>query len=106
MFKKNIREIHFELSKVYENIEIKENDSNENLIEISVREGNREILAFTEKKKIEGESFEWGYFSNPIEKDFLVERNSTIKGFVSDIKDIFEKNRFDGEYLKNIEENE
>jgi hypothetical protein len=55
------------------------------------------------KKDLENYNFNWSYFENPIdENSSLVERNSSIDDLSSDVKEIFEKNRFSEEYLNNI----
>ena len=56
-----------------------------------------------EKTDIENKLFRWRYYANPNDETLgLVERNSTIDGFVQDLLNIFEKKRFDSDYLLQI----
>lgn len=48
-------------------------------------------------------NFNWSYFSNPLdENSHLVERSSSVDSFANDVKDIFEKNRFSEDYLREV----
>jgi hypothetical protein len=102
--KNNLNKIHGDLLNKFNNVEIYEkSDLNiGNYIEFSINENNREIRAIITKRELENNSFNWVYFSNPLEKNSpLVERKSSIDGFLSDIIDIFEKVRFDSGYINN-----
>jgi hypothetical protein len=101
--KDNINKIHVELLNSFEQVFISEKSSLElgNYFEITINESSKVIKAIILKKEIENKSFNWKYYSNPSDNNsFLVERNSNIDNFTKSVKDIFEKNRFDSEYLK------
>lgn len=103
--KSNINKIHFDLLEEFGDVKMFEK-SNTKLgiyFEIEIKESNKLIRALISKKDLEKNSFDWSYYSNP--NDFnshLVERNSGIVDFTKTIKDIFEKDRFDSEYLKSL----
>ena len=89
----------------FSNVEILEKSSLEfgNYFEISINEG-KQVKMIVTKKEIENQNFQWKYFSNPLdENSFLIERRSSIENISNDIKDIFEKNRFDEDYLKKVD---
>lgn len=103
--KENVNKIHSELSDKYDVI-IEEGDSREigNFIQFSIKEGSKNIIAVISKKSLELNSFDWTYKSNPLDTNSdMIERTSSVKDFVSHVQDIFEKNRFDSEYLKNLD---
>jgi len=105
--KYNINKIHGDLISQFHKSEIKiEEKSNlkfGNYIEISVINEGKEVKMIMTKKDLENYNFNWSYFENPIdENSSLVERNSSIDDLSSDVKEIFEKNRFSEEYLNNI----
>jgi hypothetical protein len=101
--KKNINKIHFDLSNKFSEIKISEKSEKKfgNHIEIIVNESNIELRAIISKKNLEGEKIVWSYLSNPENEESLVERISSVDSFTDDIIDIFEKKRFDSDYLKN-----
>jgi len=104
--KKNINKIHSDLSDKFSSVEIVEkyNKKHSNYIEIVVNEENRTMFSIIKKEDLEREEFKWSYKSNPmLEDSYLVERNSSIDKFTSDVKDIFEKDRFDYDYIRDIE---
>jgi len=103
--KENVNKIHVNLSDVFESVNISEKSSHSygNYIELSIKEGNKEVKAIISKKDLEGYNFNWKYYADPMnESSDLVDRNSSLDGFINDVNDIFEKNRFDSEYIKNI----
>jgi hypothetical protein len=53
------------------------------------------------KKELEKSNINWKYNSNPLdEKSTWVERNCDIENFTDVVEEIFNKKRFDSEYLK------
>jgi len=103
--KYNINKLHGLILNDFTDVKIVEKSSMEfgNYFEISINEG-KEVRIILTKKEIENQVFEWKYFSNPLdEKSLLIERKSSIENISNDIKDIFEKNRFDEEYLKIVD---
>jgi tRNA U34 5-carboxymethylaminomethyl modifying GTPase MnmE/TrmE len=100
--KVNVNKIHSSLSDQFEIVKIEEKSSIDlqEYVEItSVNEGKEVVMIIT-KKDLNNNKFNWKYYSNPDMRDFLIERNSTVDSIVEDVKDIFEKNRFDSDYLK------
>ena len=103
--KYNINKLHGLILNDFKDVKIVEKSSMEfgNYFEISINEG-KEVKMILTKKEIENQIFEWKYFSNPLdENSFLIERKSSIENISKDIKEIFEKNRFDEEYLKIVD---
>lgn len=102
--KTNINKIHSDLSSIFDNVEVFEKSSLEfgEYVELKAVNENKELVMIVTKRQLENDKFNWSYYSNPIKKDFLVERVSTVDGLLSDIKDIFEKNRFDSDYTQQI----
>lgn len=103
--KENVNKIHSELSDRYD-VVIEEGNSREigNFIQLSIKEGAKNIIAVISKKSLESNVFDWTYKSNPLDNSSdMIERSSSVNDFVSHVKDIFEKNRFDSEYLKNLD---
>lgn len=105
--KYNINKIHGDLISKFNKGEVRiEEKSNlifGSYIQISVINEGREVKMIITKKDLEGYKFNWSYFENPTdENSSLVERNSSIDNLSSDVKEIFEKNRFSEEYLNNI----
>lgn len=105
--KENINKIHIDLINSFTEVTINEkSDKNQNYFEILIKEGAKELKVILDKKQIENKNFQWYYFSNPLnEKSTLVNRFSNLESIVGHIKDIFEKNRFDEEYIKILENN-
>jgi hypothetical protein len=101
--KKNINKIHFELSDRFSDVSISEKSEKRfgNHIELTINESDMILKAIISKKDLENDNFSWSYFSNPENEDSLVERFSSVTGFIDDVNDIFEKKRFDSDYLKN-----
>lgn len=105
MLRENINKIHLDALNSFQEVLISEKSSliYGNYIELSINEGGKTLLALIKKSDLESNKFNWSYKSNPInEKSSLVERFSSVEGFVNDVKDIFEKNRFDSDYIKTI----
>ena len=103
--KQNINKVHFELTANFNEVSIVEKSSLQmgNYFELSVLENNKEVKLLIKKTDIESRSFDWSYLSNPLnEKSDLVERHSSIDNISEHIKDIFDKNRFDSDYNKQI----
>lgn len=106
--RQNINKLHFDLTNKFEEVTITEKSDLKigNYFEILVKESNKELKLIATKKDLEKNTFDWKYFSNPLnENSFLVERNSSVDKFVGDVRDIFEKNRFDSDYIKVLENN-
>lgn len=104
--RENINKIHFELSNQFDSVEINEKSDIRigSYFEILVKESNKELKLIATKKDLENTTFDWKYLSNPLnESSSLVERTSSVDKFVGDVRDIFEKNRFDSDYIKVLE---
>ncbi len=108
--KSNINKIHSDLlmlEGIGETVNIEEKSSFEfgNYVEISAIHLGLTAKIVIEKSEIESNQFRWRYYSNPKNESIgLVERISTIEGFVADVLDIFEKRRFDSDYLTEIKD--
>jgi len=103
--KENINQLHSELSQKYE-VSIEEGSNRQfgNFVKLSINEGQKNLVAFITKSNLEMDNFNWAYKSNPInESSDLIERVSSVSNFTNHIEDIFNKNRFDSEYLKNLD---
>ncbi len=101
----NINKIHSDLTSRFNDVSLleKSNVSLGNYFEISIVENNKNLKIILSKKSIDNDNFSWCYFSNPDnELSTLVERQSNVNNFVHIVEDIFEKNRFDSEYLEKI----
>ena len=103
--KTNANKIHSDLTSLYEGVKIEENSNRElgNFVEFRVVENNKELVLTIRKYELEKDIFNWSYLSNPEDANSVVERVSNINSFLSDIKDIFEKNRFDQDYLQKLD---
>jgi hypothetical protein len=103
--KTNANKIHSDLTSLYEGVKIEENSNRElgNFVEFRVVENNKELVLSIRKYELEKDIFNWSYLSNPEDTNSVVERVSNINSFLSDIKDIFEKNRFDQDYLQKLD---
>lgn len=101
--KENINKIHFDLSNKYD-VKINENSDKNfgNFIELIVENNNRILKIKISKQELSNDRFNWNYLSNPNDSKSIVERSSTVFNFTSDVGDIFEKNRFDSDYIKLI----
>lgn len=105
--KYNVNKIHVDLASQFYGHEVKiEEKSNVkfgNYFELSVIKEGIEAKMIITMKSLNNYNFDWSYFSNPLdENSHLVERSSSVDGFASDVKDIFEKNRFSEDYLKEV----
>ena len=103
--KVNINKVHSNLTNNYENVSIVEKNDKKfgNYFELSVKENNKDLKIILSKQNIENQKFNWSYYSNPLdENSYLVERTSDINSFIKDVEDIFEKNRFDSDYLEKL----
>lgn len=103
-FKSNVNKLHYLLSEIFEDVTLEEKSSKElgNYIQISVKE-NLECKIIITKKELENNYLNWKYDSNPLnENSYWVDRESTIEELPKLIKDIFEKRRFNFEYLKKV----
>ncbi len=101
----NINKIHADLLSNCEEVSIVEKSSLEigEYVEISAIKESKELVMIISKRDLENNQFNWKYYSNPTKKDFLVERNSSVLNMINDVNDIFEKNRFDSEYIETIQ---
>jgi fructose 1,6-bisphosphatase len=108
--KTNINKIHSDLiltKGIGESVSIKECTTKElgNHFEIKAEFSGMVAHILVEKKEIESNTFTWRYYANPNNTTVgLVERKSTLERFASDVFDIFDKKRFDSEYLSEITE--
>lgn len=104
----NINKIHSNLlmlENIGENVTIVESSNLElgNHFVITASHKGMTAKVLIEKTEIESYNFKWRYLSNPNDESCgLVERNSSVDGFVVDLLDIFEKRRFDSDYLSEI----
>lgn len=100
----NINRIHTKIQENFKNTEIIEKSSLKfgNYFEISVKE-SREVKIILPYKNIDNKiQIDWFYFSNPLnESSELIERSTKVDEIAIAIKDIFQKNRFSEDYLKN-----
>jgi hypothetical protein len=104
-FIENINRIDFILKTKYRNVKINEfvDFKMGNCIRIVVEDKNKVLDAVISKSVLENNTFEWYYKSNPLDDEsVLVERVSNVDSFGYVVEDIFEENRFDSNYLKNI----
>ena len=102
--KNNLNKIHFELSDKFDVVLNEKSDLKiGNYIEFLIKEGKKELKLIIKKKDLENKIFNWNYLSNPLDSNsIIVERFSDIDNFLNDVKDIFQKNRFDSDYLEKI----
>lgn len=104
-FKININKLHFDTSNMFDKVLISEKSNNKygNYIEMSIFEGTKEAKIIIKKSDLNENVFKWEYFSNPlVNESYMVERVSSLESFVNDINDIFDKNRFDTDYINNL----
>jgi hypothetical protein len=102
--KENVNKVHSSLQSIFNDVKIVEKSDLKfgSYIELSITEGNVNLIAKISKSNLEFDKFNWIYLSNPTDETSLVERNSSVDTFTNDVKDIFDKNRFDSEYLQNL----
>lgn len=107
-FKININKISSDLSNKFDSVEISEKSNQKygNYIELIIRDNNKKLFSIIEKKKLDNYNFEWIYKSNPLlENSSFVERKSNVSNFCDVVEDIFNKKRFDSDYLTEINKN-
>lgn len=103
MISYNINRVHSNILLKFDETKIEEKSNKKfgNYFEISIVSENKKVRAIIPIKEIEKQDFNWYYFSNPLsDVSYLVERKSSIDNIADDIKDIFNKNRFSEDYLK------
>ena len=103
--KYNINKIHGDLINSFEVVQVVEKSNKEfgNYFEISNISEGKEVKMIITKKAIENDSFDWLYFSDPMnENSHLIERRSSTDTIAEDIKDIISKNKFSSDYLSKI----
>lgn len=104
----NINKIHSDLlllQNLGETVTIKESSNKEfgNFFEINASHNGMTARIIIEKTEIESNKFTWRYYANPQNESVgLVERNSTIDSFTADLLNVFDKKRFDSDYLSQI----
>ena len=110
MIKENINKIDYELKDLFESVSIEEKvDRDRFYFEIKVS-GNKlneslkncEVSFQIDKIDLNGVRVNWKYWSNPILKDWQVERTSNIEYITKDISDIVLKGRLDSNYLSGL----
>lgn len=104
--KSNINKLHFLLTESFKDVNIfeKSNVKFGNYIELVVKE-KLECKIIIKKKDLESNYLSWSYLTNPSSKDpFLIERKCTIESFSDNVRDIFDNNRFDADYIKESED--
>jgi len=104
--KYNINKIHSDLNSQFygHDVKIEEKSSVKfgNYFELSVIKEGKEAKIILPMSSL-NYNFNWSYFSNPLdENSHLVERTSSIDDFASDVKNIFDKNRFSQDYLNEV----
>lgn len=106
--RKNINRIHADLlmaEGIGENVSIAEASNKEigNHFVLSAVNSGMTARMIIEKTEIEKYTFRWRYFANPNDESAgLVERTSTVDSFSADVMDVFNKKRFDSDYLSQI----
>lgn len=102
--KANVNKIHADMINEFENVQVFEKSSKERgeYLEFVAIKEKKELVILVSKKELSSDNFNWSYYSNPQERNYLVERKSNVNDMIKDIQDIFEKNRFDSEYIKSI----
>ncbi len=100
----NINKIHFDIKNKFQDVSITENSNKEfgYFFNINTKSDNKELDIIIKKSDINNNIFEWLYYSNPINKDSLVTRISSIDNITEHMSDIFINDRFDSEYLEKI----
>jgi hypothetical protein len=103
--KYNINKIHGNFLSNFEEVRIDEKSDIKfgNYFLISAINEGKEVKMIMTKKDLENYSFAWRYSENPLNENAdLVERFSSLDDLTSDVKEIFEKNRFSEEYLNEL----
>lgn len=103
MYKDNINRIHFDITEIFENVNIREISDKKfrNHVRIDI-DNEMRLVMFMEKNQLENNNFKWSYLADPNNEDSLIERCSSIESFKKDVSDIFEKKRFDQDYINSI----
>lgn len=104
--RENINKIHFNLNNQFDDVKIEEKSNIElgSCVEMTINESEKQVRLVVTKKSLENYRFDWKYLSNPLnESSTQVERTSNVDDFTADIKDIFDRNRFDSDYIKVLE---
>lgn len=102
--KSNINKLHYLMSERFSDVSIKEESSKDlgNYIRISINESMLCDIIIN-KKELEKTNINWKYDSNPLDENSTwVERSCEIDTFVDVVEEIFNKKRFDKDYLKKI----
>jgi hypothetical protein len=99
--KANINKVHSNLSNIFDvKIEEKSNLKFGNYFEISNISEGKEVKMIITLKDIQSSTFKWNYLANPLnEGSDLIERVSNVDNISEHVKDIFNKNRFNEDYL-------
>lgn len=102
-FRENINKLHFDLISKFEvSVEECQNKAG-NYVKLLVKENNKQLVVNITKSSLESNVFNWTYSSNPLNEDSdNIERTSSVDGFLNDVSDVFEKNRFSEDYLKKL----
>lgn len=101
----NINRIHSDLQNLYGEVKITEeaNDKIGQYFQMEIIHEGKLCRVILTKESISHAQFEWVYQANPLnESSDLIQRTSNIYDFADHISDIFEKNRFNVEYLQQI----
>jgi len=100
----NINRIDVLLQEKYDDVRIKEDSSPKfgKFFEITVR-NQKELKMIIPYKNIDGQhTFEFLYFSNPLDENSdLIPRKTNVESISEVVEDIFSKERFSEDYLKN-----
>lgn len=108
MMKFNINKIHGNLLSIREmgdsvSISEKSDKKHGSHFEILAEMQGKQLKMIVRKNALESDTFDWAYYADPTdESSHLIERTSTTDTVSEHILDIFEKNRFDEEYLSKI----
>jgi hypothetical protein len=108
MMKFNINKIHGNLLSIKEmgdsvSISEKSDKKHGSHFEIVAEMHGKQLKMIVRKNELESDSFSWSYYADPTDADsHLIERVSTTDTVSEHILDIFEKSRFDEEYLSKI----
>lgn len=110
MIKERINKIDYELKDIFENVEIvSKNEKNRFYFEIkafgykldeSVKD--YEITLEIDNNALNKEDISWKYWTNPVKKDWAIDRVSNINYMSKDISDIVLNKRLDQEYLNSF----
>jgi len=100
----NINRIDVLLQEKFEDVSVKENSSPKfgKFFEITINQ-EKELKMIIPFKNIDGtHTFEFLYYANPLNEDSdLIPRFSNVETITEVVDDIFTKNRFSEDYIKN-----